>query len=453
MTNKVLIIDDEKDTLDICKRFLEDKFKIYTAVSFAKAEKILSQEDIDCLITDLVIPNSDGLKFVKEFQYEYADIPVIVMSGKATVKMAVEAMQLGAFDFIEKPIVNYEILTIMVEKALKSKNLQKENKLLKKKLKSQLEGQKFIGISPRIQKILQIVKKIANLNTTILIVGKTGTGKELLSKMIHENSNRKQHRFVPVNCGALPENLLESNLFGHAKGAFTGAIKETKGLFEEANKGTLFLDEIGETSPAFQVKLLRVLQEKKIRRVGSTKEISVDVRIIAATNKNLENLVDKNKFRKDLFYRLNVIRIDLPDLKDRKEDIPLLAQHFLKKFMRENEIKGYVISDKAMDFMKKAQWDGNIRELQNVIEYSAALCHNKTIKIEDFPDYLIKNKKNFSDVEYPLKFDKAKNIFEQIYFSKLIETANGKMNKAAELSELTRQYIWQKLKDLDINKK
>jgi len=452
MNTNILVIDDENDTLNICSRFLSKKsFNVFTAPDIESAKILIEKENIECIVTDLVIPGQDGLSFVKEMGESYPDIPVLVMSGKATVKMAVEAMREGAQDFIEKPINNYDMLALMIDKALQSKKILAENRALKQQLAGKTKNLNFIGASPKLLKVLDIVKKIAPLNTTILIQGNTGTGKELLANLIHESSQRAGKPFVPVNCGAVPDTLLESLLFGHSKGAFTGAIKEKVGLFEEAHNGTLFLDEIGETSTAFQVKLLRVLQEKKIRRVGGNKEISVDVRIITATNKNLEEEVNAKRFRKDLFYRLNVIKIDVPSLNERHEDIPLLANHFLKNFMRENGVDGYRISKEAMSFMKKAKWEGNVRELQNAIEYSAALCSNKTIEMDDFPDYVVDSANKEDIKEFSIEYAKAKTEFERIFFKKLMKIAENKMTQAARLSGMTRQHIWLKLKELELH--
>ncbi|MDD3051972.1 MAG: sigma-54 dependent transcriptional regulator, partial [Candidatus Cloacimonetes bacterium] len=436
MKKNILIVDDEKDTLSIFNRFLENSYNVFTAPDIESAEITLGKENIDCIVSDLIIPGCDGLGFVKKLRNNFSDIPVLVMSGKATVKMAVEAMREGAHDFIEKPILNFDILPVLIDKALKSREIIAENILLRQKLENKFSKSEFIGVSQKIQKIFNIVRKISNLNTTILVQGQTGTGKELLANLIHNNSQRKDKPFVPVNCGAVPETLLESLLFGHVKGTFTGADKDKQGLFEEANGGTLFLDEIGDTSTAFQIKLLRVLQEKKIRRVGGNQEKEIDVRIIAATNRNLEEEVKKNNFRKDLFYRLNVIKIELPSLNERIEDIPLLANHFLRNFMKENEVTDYKISREVMDIMKKVKWEGNIRELQNVIEYSAALCSDKMIKEEDLPDYLKTRHESISQIDMSSDYSSAKTYFETIYFRKLMQTSNGKMNTAAEISGL-----------------
>ncbi len=448
----ILIIDDEPECLEICQLKLGNRYNVITASNTAIAAETLNTTSIDCILTDLVMPDVDGLEFVELLQTNYPDIPVILMSGKATVKIAVQAIKAGAFDLIEKPFLDLDLIPAFIDKALKSRSLIDENKELKKRLSTTFIRHNFVGNSLKIQELLNLIQKIAGLNTTVLIEGDTGTGKEMVADLIHRNSSRADQAFVPVNCGAIPDTLLESLFFGHTKGSFTGAVKDTKGFFEEANKGTLFLDEIGDTSLPFQIKLLRVLQERKIRRVGGEKDIDIDVRIIAATNKNLEEEVNNDRFRKDLYYRLNVIRLHVPSLEERKDDIPLLVNHFLKIFETENNVKGYKISNEALNVLKNAIWHGNIRELQNVIEHSSALCKDQSILAEDLPEYLLYQQPVCRMESFPHDYNAAKKQFEVLYFEQLLKRTQKNIIQASKESGLTRQYIYEKLKVLNIEK-
>jgi DNA-binding NtrC family response regulator len=448
MNKKILIIDDEKESLEICKRIIEEKYYVIIADSKEKGLEQLQKNEINCILTDLVLPNVCELEFIEELQKKYPLIPIIVMSGKATVNMAVKAMKSGAFDFVEKPIMNIELLPVLIEKAIGSSELQQENIQLKKQLSINLKRKNLIGKSKKISVILELIKKVAHLNITVLIEGETGSGKELVARMIHENSPRNKNKFVPINCGAVPDSLLESLLFGHSKGSFTGATSDNKGFFEEANHGTLFLDEIAETSSSFQIKLLRVLQEKKIRKVGDNKDIPIDVRIIAATNRHLEKEVAENNFREDLYYRLNVVRILVPPLRERKDDIPLLAIYFLNNFIRNNNLPEHSFSHKTIELLQKEYWQGNVRELQNVVEHAAVMSSERIITPEDLPDYIVRKSDDLgisSD-----KYLEAKMSFEKKYFKSLLEKCDGNISNAAKISKLTRQRIYQKIKELNI---
>ncbi len=448
MKKNILIIDDEQESLEICKRIIEEKYNVFTADSRENGLAVLKENEIHCILTDLVLPNIQNLEFIEELQQKYPLIPIIVMSGKATVNMAVKAMKSGAFDFVEKPIMNIELLPVLIEKAIGSSELQQENILLKEQLSINLKRKNLIGKSKKILEILDLIKKVAHLNITVLIEGETGSGKELVAQMIHENSPRCKNKFVPINCGAVPDSLLESLLFGHAKGSFTGATSDNKGFFEEANHGTLFLDEIAETSASFQIKLLRVLQEKKIRKVGDNKDIPIDVRIIAATNRHLEKEVAENNFREDLYYRLNVVRIVVPPLRERKDDIPLLAVHFLKNFVKNNNLPEHNFSHKTIELLQKEYWQGNVRELQNVVEHAAVMSSERIITPEDLPEYITKKSENYNIISD--KYLEAKMNFERRYFKSLLEKCGGNITKAAKISKLTRQRIYQKLKELNI---
>lgn len=394
---RILVVDDEKSMRDFLSIMLKKSgYDVTTATDGEEAVKILHKDIFDLVITDLKMPKMSGLEVLKTVKELSPDTVVILITAFASTETAVEAMQEGAYDYITKPFQNDE-MKIRIRKALEKRRLIAENLLLRKELEGSAVFENIIGKSESMDKIFEIVKKISDSMSNILIYGESGTGKELIARAIHFNSRKKDKPFVTVNCGALPEGLLESELFGHMKGSFTGAIFNKEGLFEVANGGTIFLDEIGETTPAIQVKLLRVLQDKEFKRVGGTKEIRVDVRIIAATNKELAKAVEEGKFREDLYYRLNVIPVTLPPLRERREDIPLLANYFLNKFNRsmDKKIKGF--SQKAMDLLCNYEWKGNVRELENMIERAVALSNSEIITPEHFPD-IFKNAERGSSI-------------------------------------------------------
>jgi len=365
---KILVVDDEENIRTIIKRsFQKEGYTVFTASSGNEALQELTKNSFDLVITDLKMPDGDGINLIKQIHSLYPDTMVMVITAYASTESAVEAMKAGAIDYIVKPI-NIEELRIIVRNALEKKTLQEENLRLKRELYEKYSFHNIIGKSKKMKEIFTLIEKVSPTNSTVLITGESGTGKELVAKAIHYSSLRKDQPFVSINCGALPENLLESELFGHVKGSFTGAYTDKKGLFEIAHKGTILLDEISEMSLWMQVKLLRVLQEKKIRRVGGTEEKEVDVRIIASTNVDLNERIREGKFREDLFYRLNVIRINIPPLRERKEDIPLLIEHFIKIYNQRTgkNIRG--IKEDALKILQSYHWPGNVRELENCIE-------------------------------------------------------------------------------------
>jgi DNA-binding NtrC family response regulator len=455
---RILIVDDEQDTLNIFRRELEDEYEIDTADSAVLAIEKLKRNVYHIAMTDLVMPGEDGLELMKTIKEKWPQIAVVVISGKATIGMAVEAMKLGAEEFIEKPVEDLDLLKLIIERILKAKWLTEENERLRRILAQGFDRTNIVGTSLTIQKVLEKVQLIAPLDTTILITGETGVGKELFAELVYKNSKRKDKRFVAVNCGGLPEGLLESMLFGHKKGAFTDAIRDKIGYFQEAAGGTLFLDEITETSQAFQIKLLRALEKGVIRRVGGDEDIEVDVRIIAATNKNIEEEVKNGNFREDLYYRLNVINIHIPPLRERVEDIKLLANVFVKEFAEKYDKKGLTISEPVMSILTTREWKGNIRELKNSIEHAVALAtHNKIIPA-DLPAYIYQSGKTLvtplSLNLISLPFAKAKEKFEKNYVEELINNCNGDVTKAAEISNIKRQNLYDKFKryNIDINK-
>ncbi len=388
----VLIVDDEKNyPLILAAVLAEEGFETLTANSGQEAVDILKNSDVDLVLTDMKMPAMDGIELLENVKAKDPDLPVIMMTAYGTVEKAVEAMQKGAYNYIMKPFEN-DSLVIYVKKAVAVYQMVRENRRLRSAVRSQYSFGNIIGKSKVMQDVFEIIRKIAPTNATVLIEGESGTGKELVAKAIHFNSPRRNKPFVAVNCSAFAETLLESELFGHEKGAFTGAAAMKKGRFELADTGTLFLDEIGELSQNLQVKLLRVLQEKTFERVGGIKSVAADIRIIAATNRKLKDEVEQGRFREDLFYRLNVLPVVLPPLRERSEDIRLLVNHFVKKYAgeRKSDIPVTGIEQAAERMFYEYSWPGNVRELENVIERAVILCPDELIRVSDLP-------RNFKD--------------------------------------------------------
>ena len=381
---KILIIDDERSIRATLKEILEfEKYLVETAQDGIEGYKMAEEKNFDLIFCDIKMPKIDGIETLKKIVENNILSPVIMISGHGDIETAVQTLKIGAFDYIEKPLDLNRVLTC-VRNALNNNHLKKENTILKRKIKSKSE---IIGQSPEIKSILELITKVANSNARVLITGSNGTGKELVANQIHEKSSRNKNLFVEINCAAIPSELIESELFGHEKGSFTSAHKQKIGKFEQASNGTLFLDEIGDMSLSAQSKVLRALQENKITRVGGNKSISVNPRIIAATNKNLKKEIENGNFREDLFHRLNVIPIKVPSLKERIEDIPILCNYFIEKICKEHGIKQKEISNKAIDELKKMKWTGNIRELRNVLERLIILS-DKGIELEDIKKYV-----------------------------------------------------------------
>ncbi|MDA3813353.1 MAG: sigma-54 dependent transcriptional regulator [Candidatus Cloacimonetes bacterium] len=452
---KILIVDDEKDTRDIFRRHLENEYTIDTAESALTAVEKLEHNSFQVVLSDLVMPGEDGLSLLKKIKKNRPEIAVMVISGKASIEMAVEAMKIGADEFIEKPVEDLDLLKIKIERLLKAKWQTDEIKRLRTILDKEFDRTHIVGNSLAIQKIMEKVKKIAPLDTTILISGETGVGKELIADLIYRNSSRSKMKFVAVNCGSLPESLLESTLFGHRKGSFTSAIKDKIGYFQEATGGTLFLDEITETTPAFQVKLLRVLEKGIIRQVGGESDLTVDVRIIAATNKDLSEEVEKGNFREDLLYRLNVIGLHIPPLRERIEDVKLLVSKFTSEFSKKYKKQELKISNAALSILLNQQWKGNIRELKNAIEHSVALASHDTIIPEDLPDNIFKRDSKESDSSaahfLSLPYPEAKREFEKAYIETVMNKYDGDVTKVSIISGIKRQNLYDKFKRYQIN--
>jgi len=453
----ILIIDDEKSMREFLSIMLEKEgYRTIAIDNGNDALKFIKDNDYDLIITDIKMPKITGIDILRESMTLHQNTPVIMITAFASTEVAVEAMKLGAHDYITKPF-NVDEIKIIIKNAIEKKSLFDENIFLKEELKGRYHFSNIVGKSEKIQKIFELIQKVANGKSTVLITGESGTGKELVAKAIHHNSNRRDKPFVSISCGAIPETLLESELFGHQKGAFTSADSDKKGLFEIADGGTFFLDEVTEAPPSIQAKLLRVLQEKEFKRVGGVKDIKVDVRVIAATNKNLHKLIEEGKFREDLYYRLNVIPIELPSLRERKVDIPLLVSHFINKYNSINKkgIKG--IRPEAMEMLERYIWRGNIRELENVIERAVTLETNDNIQADSLSDeirnYRVEHLKTISEIpsEGVNLEDYITKIEKDIILSALEKTGWVK-KKAAELLNMSFRSFRYKLQKYDIEK-
>ncbi len=453
MNEKILIIDDEQYILDSLSDVLEDEGYIcLTALDGFEGIRIIEQENPDVVLLDIWMDEIDGIEVLKRVKSNYPHLPIIMISGHGTIETAVQTTKLGAFDFIEKPI-SLEKLLILVKNALNYKKIQEENEFLKSNF---LKDEIILGNSNVIKKLLQDIDKIAPTDSWVLITGENGSGKELVAKLIHKKSKRANKPFIDVNCAAIPEELIESELFGHEKGSFTGAIEQKKGKFDLADGGTIFLDEIGDMSMRTQSKILRILQEQKFERVGGHEIIKVDVRVIAATNKNLLEEIKNGKFREDLYYRLNVIPIHVPPLRERVDDIPILAKYFLNKFSFEHTGRAKEISEKAMLLLQKHNWPGNVRELKNLMERLVILVDNDIIEAEDIEKYLYGKYTDNQDVLCGLidkyeKLDDAVKIFEKMFIEKKIKINNGNITKTSEMIGVTRRNLYRKMKALNID--
>lgn len=444
MKAKILVVDDEESIREFLEIMLKKEgYEVTLAEDGLKAKELVLKKSFDMIISDLQMPNMTGIELLKFIRQNYPEIVFMMITAFGTTETAVEAMKMGAYDYLTKPFKIDEV-RINIANALKSKNLEFENRTLKKELSKEFSFQNVIGNSPAMHHVFDLIKRVSQAPTNILITGESGTGKEVIAKAIHYNGPLKEKPFVTINCGAIPENLMESEMFGHKKGSFTGAVADKLGLFEVADGGTLFLDEVGELPLTIQVKLLRALQERIIRRVGSTEDTKVDVRIIAATNRNLEDMVQKSTFRQDLFYRLNVIHIRTPSLRERKEDIPLLAMYFLKKFNGKLNKNINSISDEAMETLKKYEYPGNVRELENLIERTVALEAGATILPESLPPLVMttSGRKMASSNEIEMtdegvELDKVIGQIEKELIIKAIHQAGGVKKKAAKLLKIT----------------
>jgi len=448
---KILVIDDSPEILTLFSEYLRaEGYEVDTTADGASGIEMVEKKSYDLIISDLKMPGMDGMK-VLEFAMEHSpDSICIILTGYGTVKNAVEAIKMGAFDYLTKPVKMDEIL-VTLRRALEYRSLKMENINLKNQLKKKYKFENIIGDHEKMQKVFEIIEKVADTDSTILILGESGTGKELIAKAIHYNSYRRERPFVPVNCAAIPSELLESELFGHEKGAFTNAIRTRIGRFELANGGTVFLDEIGDMNPLLQSKLLRVLQEKQFERVGGIKTIKTDIRIIAATHQDLKQAVQQKKFREDLYYRLNVIPLRVPPLRERKTDIPLLAHHFLEHFNRSKKKRIRAIEDGAMEGLIGYEWPGNVRELENTIERVVILMDHDVITAPDLPEkfHSLPQPEPPQALEIPeegISLDTAVNEFERNLILQALMKTGWVKNKAARLLNLNRTTLIEKIK-------
>lgn len=447
MKFNILIVDDEKNIRDGLATSLEiDGYNTYTAEDGSEAFKELIRKDIDLVISDLRMPKVSGSELLKKISATYPNIPVIMLTGHGTVENAVVAMRDGAYDFITKP-VNLDHLTLLVKRALGKRELIKEHRALKaevEKLEGQNKLEKLIGKSPQMAKLTELINQVADSKASVIITGESGVGKEVVANALHSLSERRANSLVKVHCAALTQSLLESELFGHEKGAFTGAISEKKGRFEVANNGTIFLDEIGEIDLSTQIKLLRVLQERTFERVGGVNPIEVDVRVITATNRDLQKEIANGNFREDLFYRLNVVNIHIPPLRERKEDIPLLVSSFIEEFSVDNNKKISGIDSKALRALTSYEWPGNIRELRNSIESAVVMCNESLITLKNIPEQISKSSEAGS-ISIPIGITLAEA--EKIIISETLRSENSNKSKTSEILGIGRKTLHRKIHD------
>ncbi len=447
MADRILIVEDEETLCDSLQRvFLKKNYDVSGVTSAEAAMEIIEEGMYDVLITDIILPGMNGIELLKKARSVRPELIVVIITAYASVETAVEALRAGAYDYVMKPIIHEEIRKI-VSNALSQKALMTENIVLKRQIARNYNFENIIGNSKPIMDVIGEIKKVADAKSSVLLTGDTGTGKELIARAIHYNSLRRNKPFVPVNCNAIPEHLLESELFGYVKGAFTGAASSKKGLFEEADGGTIFFDEIGEISQQLQVKLLRVLEDNEIRPLGTTQSKRVDVRIVTATNRDIDREVKEGRFRDDLFYRINVINIELPPLKERDKDIVLLAEHFKDKYSVELGKKIRSIDHEAMKLMEEYSWPGNVREMQNVIERAVLISDSDQIMKEHLPAGLYGRTSSPANTE-----SKGLSIDEYTKTFILENQENCSEQELADKLGITRKTLWEKRKKWDIRR-
>ncbi len=451
---KILVIDDEKSLLDLLEVvFKKEGYDVDVFLSSSKALEALEKNgDYDLILTDIKIPQISGMEVLKRVRKKRPDIPVIMITAYGTIKQAVDALKAGALDYVVKPF-NVEELKIIVAQGMEQRRLKQENLYLKKELDEKSRYENMVGKSKVMRDLYALIDKIAVTDSTVLITGESGTGKEMAARAIYLSSRRRGRAFVSLNCSALPENLLESELFGHMKGSFTGAIANKKGMFEVAEKGTLFLDEVGEMSPWTQVKLLRTLQERTIRRVGGNDEIFVDVRIIAATNQDLKQKIAEGIFREDLFYRLNVISLEIPPLRKRKEDIPLLVSHFLEKYCAKMDRRMKRLAPEVIRIFEAYAWPGNVRELENVVERIVAIEERETITEKSLPEELLRpSQPQASEVEIKPGFNLNETLDQltRNFVRQALQNSGGSLKKTALMLGINYRSLRYLIEKLDL---
>ncbi len=451
MTPKILIVDDETAHCRMLEAVLKaEKYETQRAQDGQSAIEAVKERFYDLILMDIRMNRVGGVEALKKIKEISPDIPIIMMTAYASVDTAVQAMRSGAYDYLTKPL-DIDELKILVAKALRHHQLEQENIFLKEQLGSRFDFSNIIGRSRAMKELLETVAMVAPSEATVLILGESGTGKELIANAIHQNSPRSSHPFIKVNCAALPETLLESELFGHEKGAFTGAVSRRQGRFHLAHKGSILLDEIAEMSMATQSKILRVLQEREFEPIGSSETVKVDTRIITATNKNLEEEVRANRFREDLYYRINVVNLTVPSLRDRREDIPLLVDFFLKRYAKKNHrnLKGF--TPKAMDLLMRYDWPGNIRELENVVERSVIMMRGDFITPDEFPGVLKSLDPEYEQISAEILSGKSLKEMEKAMIMRTLQETDGNRTHAAEILGISRRTLQLKLKEYGVN--
>ncbi len=458
MHRRILIADDNEPARTQLQKLLEDdqRLQVDVANNGIEALEAICQRNYSIVITDLKMPQLDGMQLIEEVEQRRLPVTIIVTTGYGSIGEAVQAMRRGAYDFITKPI-DLQHLRLVVQRALRERTLLDEVAQLREQLQSRFSFQHILSKSPKMHAVFELISNLAHTLTTVLIEGETGTGKELVARAIHEASQARSGPMVAVNCAALPENLLESELFGHEKGSFTSAVGQRRGRFELADGGTLFLDEVGDIPAAMQAKLLRVLQERRFERVGGTETIEVNVRVIAATNRSLLELVKAGTFREDLYYRLNVVKIDLPPLRDRVEDIPLLVAHFARKYQRVGA-PAPAIAPQAMDSLLHCPWPGNVRQLENAIERACVTSHNGCIELENLPTEILAPPAAKAPFEIDLNLQLGELLrtvntsLEQEYIRRALEKSHGHVGRCAKICGLSRRSVSAKIAEYGINK-
>ena len=450
MKFNVMIVDDEKNIREGLGKALEmDGYNVYLAENGKKAFDLINKTEMDLVIADLKMPEMSGEELLKRISSSFPTIPVIILTGHGTIESAVNAMRNGAYDFLTKP-VNLDRLSLLVNRALSNRHLILEHRALQEEIeksKSRMKVAKVIGKSSKMKQVIDIVEQVAETKASVIITGESGVGKELVADSIHKLSNRRDKPFIKVHCAALAESLLESELFGHEKGAFTGAVGRKRGRFELAHTGTIFLDEVGEISQSVQIKILRVLQEKKFERVGGEETLEVDVRVLAATNKDLAKEIEAGNFREDLYYRLNVVNIHVPPLRERKEDIPILAAAFLKEFAEENARNIEGIDQRAINILYNYNWPGNIRELRNTIESAVVLCKGHVINEEDLPPSV---RSGLEQNTIKLSIGTSLGEAEKEIIRTTLLHNNGNKSKTADILGIGRKTLHRKIQEYNI---
>ncbi len=451
---EILVVDDERSILESLRDILEDEgYAVRCVESGEEALRVVEESPPDLVLLDIWLPGLDGMEVLSRIRQTQPALPVIMISGHGTIELAVRAVKLGAFDFLEKPL-SYDRVVVSVEKALRMRALEEENL----RLRARFREPRLTGESPAIREVRELIARVAPTEATVLIQGESGVGKEVAARMIHHLSPRSRGPFVEVNCAAIPESLIESELFGHERGAFTGATQARRGKFDQAHRGTLFLDEVGDMSPSAQAKVLRVLQEKRFERVGGDRLIEVDVRIIAATNKDLRAEIEAGRFREDLYFRLNVVPIVIPPLRERPEDIPLLVEEFLDELSRHSGLGRKTVAPEVLEVLKRYPWPGNVRELKNLIERLVIVSPGEEITLNDLPrEFLEYAEGPQTPAEVPewlrvSDFKTARELFEREFLRRKLEEFGGNISRMAQAIGLRRSYLHRKLKALGLSR-